>query len=191
LSWKERLSALHETEMPDSDDVRNRQIRHQLVRRLLDNPVLYFDLLTEQELDYLTSQRSYLLNEIASETGLVPEVRKEGIALLDPEGDLTDTGLPETGTRGHATLLMAEWLANRLRSGAEPGVSWSELHARMAELTVEHAGRWRRGIEQPAARQSLAYDVIARLEALGLLEIRGDQILPRPAIARYAIGGDQ
>jgi uncharacterized protein (TIGR02678 family) len=150
---------------------------------------VYFDQLTEPELDYLTSQRGYLLGEIARATGLEPELRREGIALLDPVGDLTDTGLPEAGTRGHATLLMAEWLAARLRAGEHGGVTWPEVDEKMAELTALHGDHWRRGIGQAAARESLARDVVHRLESLGLLSIRRGEIIPRPAIARYAIGG--
>jgi uncharacterized protein (TIGR02678 family) len=188
MQWSDRLAAIHETELPDSDEARNRHIRHQLVRRLLDDPVLYFDQLTEPELDYLTSQRGHLLGEITRATGLEPELRREGIAMLDPVGDLTDTGLPEAGTRGHATLLMAEWLAARLRAGENGSVTWAEVDEHMAALTAQHGDRWRKGIDQLAARESLARDVVYRLEALGLLSIRRGEIVPRPAIARYAIG---
>jgi uncharacterized protein (TIGR02678 family) len=190
IEWSDRLAALHETELPDSDEARNRHIRHQLVRRLLDDPVVYFDQLTEAELEYLTSQRGYLLGEITRATGLEPEIRSEGIALLDPQGDLTDTGLPEAGTRGHATLLMAEWFAARLRAGNNGGVTWSEIDEKMAALAAEYGGRWRKGIGQAAARESLARDVVHRLECLGLLTIRRGEIVPRPAIARYAIEGE-
>ncbi len=42
-----RLQAITEELVPDSDDGRNRAIRHALARRLLDDPVLYHDELTE------------------------------------------------------------------------------------------------------------------------------------------------
>jgi uncharacterized protein (TIGR02678 family) len=189
MEWSDRLTALHETELPDSDEARNRHIRHQLVRRLLDDPVMYFDQLTEPELEYLTSQRGYILGEITKATGLEAEVRREGIALLDPAGDLTDTGLPEAGTRGHATLLLAEWFAARLRTGESRGVTWSEVDEKMASLVAEYGDHWRKGIGQAAAREALARDVVHRLECLGLASIRRGEIVPRPAIARYAIGG--
>ncbi len=191
LPSADRLAALHETEHPDTDEVRNIQLRHQLVRRLLDEPVLYFDQLTQHQGDYLSNQRGYLLGEIVRATGLDPEIRQEGIALLDPYGDATDTGMPEAGTRGHAALLMAEWFAARLRSGQGQAASWEDVDGRFAELTAEHAAQWRRGIDQPAARDALAREVIYRLEALGLLALRRGEIRPLPAIARFAMGAER
>jgi uncharacterized protein (TIGR02678 family) len=187
MEWNQRLAALHEAELPDSDEVRNRELRHQLVRRLLDGPVLYFEQLTEQEMAYLTSQRRFLLDEIECATGLVAEIRQEGIALLDPYGDCADVGLPEVGTRGHATLLLAEWLATRLRNAMADGVSWDDVDQHLIELVITHREHWRKGVEQPAVRQSLAKEVIHRLEALGLVEFCLGRIFPRPAIARYAL----
>jgi uncharacterized protein (TIGR02678 family) len=188
LSWTDRLAALHETEQPDTDEAHNLQLRHHLVRRLLDEPVLYLDQLTQQQADYLTNQRAYLLGEVARATGLQPEVRREGIALLDPYGDATDTGLPESGTRGHATLLMAEWFAARLRSEQTRGASWEDVDRQFAKLTDEHAAHWRRGVDQPAAREALARDVVFRLESLGLVTLRHGEIWPLPAVARFALG---
>lgn len=190
LDWNERLAVLHETELPDSDEVRNRELRHQLVRRLLDGPVLYFHQLTEQEMSYLTSQRWYLLDEIEHATGLVAEIRQEGIALLDPYGDCSDVGLPEVGTRGHVTLLLAQWLASRLRDGVADGVTWADVDQTLSQLVDVHRAHWRKGVDQPAVRQALATEVIFRLEALGLVEIRRGEIQPRPAIARYALQED-
>ena len=43
---------------PTTDELRNRAIRRRLTRRLLDDPVLYYDELTEAELAYLTRQRA-------------------------------------------------------------------------------------------------------------------------------------
>lgn len=188
MSWADRLAALHETEQPDTDEVHNLQLRHHLVRRLLDEPVLYLDQLTQQQADYLANQRSYILGEVARATGLEPEIRREGIALLDPHGDASDTGLPESGTRGHATLLMAEWFAERLRSGHAQGASWDDIDRHFVELAAAHAAHWRRGVDQPAARESLAREVMFRLESLGLVALRRGQLWPLPAVARFALG---
>ena len=62
-------------------------------------------------------QRGLLLRRLA-DSSFVPEVRAEGIALLDPSGEtVTDLGMPEEGTDGHATLLVAEYLAAARGSG--------------------------------------------------------------------------
>ena len=52
-------------------------------RRLLDEPVLYFDELDDVERAYLTSQRAAITSRISELTGLVAEVRAEGIAMVD------------------------------------------------------------------------------------------------------------
>ncbi len=108
---EERLAALTEELPATTDDLRNRQIRHRLTRRLLDEPVLYHDDLDDAELAYLTGQRHAITSRITELTGLVAEVRAEGIAMVDPQDDLTDVRMPETGTEGHVTLLLAEHLA--------------------------------------------------------------------------------
>jgi uncharacterized protein (TIGR02678 family) len=69
----ERLAAVLGEARPDTEDLRNRAVRHRLARRLLDDPVLYYADLTEEELAYLTSQRTHLLRRLADCTGRVPE----------------------------------------------------------------------------------------------------------------------
>ena len=85
-----------------------RRLRSRLIRRLLDDPVVYYDELEHGEMDYFNSQRSRLLSQVEQATGMVPEIRKEGVAMLDRRGDATDLGLPEEGTDGHLTLLVAQ-----------------------------------------------------------------------------------
>ena len=81
-------------------EARNRRLRSRLTRRLLDDPIVYNDELSEAERAYLTSQRAFLLAQIEEATGLVPEVRREGIALAPghdgaedeaPTGDLWES----------------------------------------------------------------------------------------------------
>src|SRR5262249_9363087 len=80
--------------LPGAEDARTRQIRARLVRILLDDPILYFCDLNEEERRYLEKHRSYLLAQIYEATGLLGEIRREGIAMVDDEGDLTDVSLP-------------------------------------------------------------------------------------------------
>ena len=186
--FEERLAALTEEALPDSDELRNRALRHRLTRRLLDDPVLYFDELTEAEAAYLTSQRAALTRRITELTGLVPEVRAEGMAMVDPEDDLTDLRMPESGTDGHVALLTAEHLAGR--GGTVPV---TELHRLVRGWAVEHAGFWRRGATVPGAEAELAERAVERLTALGLLERVAlpdgvAAVRPRPALDRYRVG---
>ncbi|MEO3762976.1 TIGR02678 family protein [Streptomyces sp. B8F3] len=190
--FAERLAGLTaETEL-DSDELRFRAIRYHLTRRLLDDPVLYYDELTDEELAYLTRQRAFLTSRITELTGLVAEVRAEGIAMVDPPGDLrpggasfdlTDVRMPEQGTYGHVTLLLAEHLA-----AADGPVAEAALGARVRELARQHAGFWAKSARQPGAEAELTGQALDRLTALGLVVRTAEGVVPRPALARYAVG---
>lgn len=182
-----RLAAMTTEPVPDTDEGRNRHIRSLLVRRLLDDPVVFYDELDDDELAYLTHQRGRLLTELTEATGLHAEVRREGIALVDDRGDLTDVGLPEEGTDGHLTLLLAEHLAEHARRAPGVPVSRVALHRHVAELIARHAGRWRKGITQPGADIDLAEQTLDRLEALRLVRRTAHGVVPSPAVARYAL----
>ena len=182
--------ALIEEPVPASREARNRSISVHLVRRLLDDPVIYYDELSEEARAYLESQRSFLLKTLEEDTGLVPEVRAEGIALGDLSGDATDVGLPEEGTEGHLTLLLATWMADRLRQTNDPGASWlthDEALEHTRSCIREHARNWRKDASEPGAEKYLLPPVLDRLTGLGLLRRDGDALRPLPAIGRYAL----
>ncbi|MFW6695740.1 TIGR02678 family protein [Streptomyces sp. MAR4 CNX-425] len=190
--FAERLAGLTAETALDSDELRFRAIRHRLTRRLLDDPVLYYDELSDDELTYLTRQRAFLTSRITELTGLVAEVRAEGIAMVDPPGDLrpggaaldlTDVRMPEQGTYGHVTLLLAEHLA-----AASGPVAEAALGARVRELARQHAGFWAKSARQPGAEAELTGQALERLTALGLVARTAAGVVPRPALARYAVG---
>ncbi len=183
-----QLAAITHEPAPDTPDARNRAIRHRLTRRLLDDAVLRYDELDEPELAYLTSQRSRILGAIEEATGLVPEVRAEGIALLDDRGDLTDLRMPEEGTDGHLTLLLAEHLVTALRARPGEPVPHAELEARTAELAQQHTAYWRKDATAPDAAPALAAAATHRLVALDLVLDTPGGVVPLPPIARYAVG---
>lgn len=186
--FEEQLGALDAQALPDSEELRNRSLRHALTRRLLDDPVLYHDELTEAEAAYLATQRGQLTRRVADLTGLVPEVRAEGIAMVDPDDDLTDLRMPESGTSGHVTLLVAEYLAGR--GGTVPV---TELHRLVQGLAQQHSGFWRRSATEPGAEVELTAGALYRLEALGLVVRTADTqgapaVRGRPALDRYRVG---
>ncbi|MBP0456475.1 TIGR02678 family protein [Streptomyces montanisoli] len=195
--FEERLAELNADALPDSDELRNRALRHTLTRRLLDDPVLYLDGLSPAEAAYLTSQRGALTRRITELTGLVPEARAEGIAMVDPDDDLTDLRMPESGTNGHVALLIAEYLAGK--GGTVP---LTELQGQVAGWALDHAGFWRRSATVPGSETELAEQAVERLVALGLLERTGGgdgsgdragesavpAVRPLPALDRYRVG---
>lgn len=183
-----RRAAIVEEPVPESAEGRNRQIRSYLTRKLLDDPVLYYEDLGEDELAYLQSQRHALTHQIEDATGLVSEIRAEGIAMVDERGDLTDVGLPEEGTDGHVALLLAEYLARRASEseGAQP-VSRAQLLAHMAELIEIHGKRWRKDARAPGAETGLVDQTLARLRDLSLVNLTDEGVVPRPALGRFAL----
>ena len=180
-----RLRTITEELVPDSEDGRNRAIRHRLVRRLLDDPVLYYEELSDAERAYLSSQRGFLVRRLADATGMVAEVRAEGLALLDPTGEATDLTMPEEGTDGHATLLLAKHLAGRALARPGEPVPLVELQAYLGELAREHRAHWRKGAAEPGAVAALCRLAVDRLEALGLARCNGGGVTPLPGLARF------
>ncbi len=186
--FDERLAALIEEQPAESEDAQNRRLRFSLMRRLLDDPVVYYRDLGAEEREYLTSQRPHLLRQVQEATGLVGEVRQEGIAAVDPDGELTDVAMPTEGTEGHLTLLVAELLATQARRHPDLPVSTTAVVAHVVGLQREHGEHWRRAATLPGAEVTLAEDALGRLEGLRLVQRNADGVLPLAAIGRYRIG---
>lgn len=178
----ERIAAATAELVADTEDARTRAVRHTLTRRRLDDPVVYLDELSEAEHDYLAKQRTTLLRRLEDATGLVGEVRAEGLALVDPTGDATDLGMPQDGTDGHATLLLAEHLIGRDRP-----VPVAELERHAADLAQRYRTYWRGDTRQPGGEVALVAGAVERLEALRLVRRTPDGVLGLPALARYAV----
>ncbi len=182
-----RLVAMSDAPLADTDEARTTALRHRLTRRLLDDPVVHYADLAADELAYLSSQRAALLRRVSAVTGLEPEVRAEGIAMVDPTGAdaLTDVRTPEEGTDGHATLLVAEHLA------AHGSVTLSGLEALVAGLAAEHRTRWRKTVGDPGGVTALTALAVDRLVALRLARLEPcaqPTVAPLPAIARFRLG---
>jgi uncharacterized protein (TIGR02678 family) len=180
-SFEERLAELTAEPVAETDELRNQALRRRLTRRLLEDPVLYYDELDDDERGYLLSQRHAITRRIADATGLVAEMRAEGIAMVDPDDELTDVRMPEQRTDGHVTLLVAEHLAHRDQATLE------ELHAFVRQVAAEHATYWRKGVTEPGAETELAGTALEKLSALRLVEVDGSVVRGRPAIARFAL----
>ena len=183
--FEDRLRKLTAEPRPETDEARNREIRHRLARRLLDDPVVYYGDLTEEERGYLAGQRGLLLRRLTEGTGFAAEVRAEGIALTDPAAEASDLGMPEEGTEGHFTLLLAEHLAGAMRERPGAAVGLPALHQHMTRLAAAHKAHWRKGSDEPGVIRELTDTGLRRLIALGLAARTGSGILPLPALARF------
>jgi uncharacterized protein (TIGR02678 family) len=188
-AFEARLVELTAEPVAETDELRNQALRRMLTRRLLDEPVLYYDELAEDERAYLVAQRHNITGRISEATGLLPELRAEGIAMVDPDDELTDVRMPEQRTDGHVTLLVAEYLAGRARAPR------GELLAFVRRAAQAHASYWRKGVTDPGAETELLDIALEKLAALRLIEVdtevtrdgTGTVIRSRPAIARFAL----
>ncbi len=190
-SFEERLTGLVAEPDADLDEGRTVRARRALTRRLLDDPVVYAADLPEAEAEYLGRQRTQLAARIAERTGLVPELRAEGVALLDPTGQATDVGLPEDGTAGHVALLLAEHLATQLDEADGSGartVEIAALRAHVVRLRTEHGRHWSRAAREEGSEVALCEEALGRLAALGLVRRAAGAVQPLPALARFDAG---
>jgi uncharacterized protein (TIGR02678 family) len=195
--FEARLEQLGAEPLPSTEDVRNRAIRQRITRQMLDDPVIYYDELSPSELAYLTSQRAAMIKRISELTGLVAEVRAEGIAMVDPKDELTDVRMPEIGTDGHVALLITEHLAARTigyygDAGAAgepppPPCPEAELHSLVRRLAAEHRAYWRRSSREPGAEVALVDHALERLEALRLVRREPGAVHALAALFRFGL----
>ena len=180
-AFEGRLAELVAEPVAESDELRNQALRRRLTRRLLDNPVVYYDELDEGERAYLLSQRHAIARRIEDATGLIAEMRAEGIAMVDPEDELTDVRMPEQRTDGHVTLLVAEYLSHREQATLD------DLHAVVRQAAAAHKSYWRKGVTEPGAETELLATALEKLTALRLVTVDRPYVRSRPAIARFAL----
>lgn len=183
VTLEERLSALVEEHAPDSEEGQRTALRHHLSRRLLDDPVVYFDALDEAQRTYFLNQRGAMANRLCEATGLAAEQRAEGLALVDEDGQLTDVAMPAEGTEAHATLLVAEFLAART-----PPTRGDDVSAFLAEARTRYGHYWRKSAREAGAEKELARVALERLQKLQLIALDDGLVRPLPALARFALG---
>jgi uncharacterized protein (TIGR02678 family) len=188
VTLDERLASLVDEHVPDSEEGQRTALRHHLARRLLDDPVVYFDTLEEAQRAYFANQRGAMAVRLCEASGLVPEQRAEGLALVDEDGALTDVAMPAEGTEAHATLLVAEFLAGRQRIDPATGCGPDEVAAFIAEARTRYGNYWRKSAREPGAEHELAASALQRLAQLRLISTHGGRVHPLAALARFALG---
>lgn len=105
----------------ETEEGRKLKARHSVLRRLVDEPVLYYEELTPEQWEWLDHARGTVYRLLESDIGLQVERRKEGLLPADPTGHLTDTPFPEGGsTIKHAALLLAERISKAAKSDGSP-----------------------------------------------------------------------
>ena len=171
-------------------DVRTRQVRRSIARRLLDDPALHDDELTEDERAYLANPagRRWVRDRV-SEAGLVLEERAEGMVAVDPEHLSTDVLFPAPGSnvKQVALVLVDLFVVDRFGALELREATRDEAAARVQRLLDEQPNWGKQYREDGGGGTArLAGEAIDLLASLRLVTIERGWIRPRSALARYA-----
>ncbi|MBF4999212.1 TIGR02678 family protein [Nocardia sp. BSTN01] len=170
------------TDSPAAPDAqRNLWLRHSVFRRLVEDPVLYFDTLTDAERAYLaTPTGRQMLKRAADTAGFVLEERAEGVMFVDPEALSTDQKFPDdAATAKVAALLLLEELTGP--------TTVEQLRRHAAEL-LQRFPRWARSYRTDDGPGDLVTDALAVLTQFQLVRTTtAGLVVPLPAAARYRV----
>jgi uncharacterized protein (TIGR02678 family) len=193
VSFEERMAALCAEYAPDSEDGRTAVLRFALARRLLDDPVIYLDELEDASRAYFINQRGAMARRICEATGLSPEQRLEGTALVDVDGQLTDISMPDEGTDAHVTLLVAEYLCSLLKvpiagdQAGSPTATIGQVEDFISSVREKFGRLWRVAARRVGSEGELAKEALDRLQRLHLVRIDGDSVVAMPAMFRFSL----
>ncbi|MEV5536279.1 TIGR02678 family protein [Saccharopolyspora shandongensis] len=167
-----------------SDNQRNLWLRHSIMRRLIDDPVVYRVDLTAAQLGYLASPTGRrIIARGVQQAGCVLEERSDGYLVIDPDAIATDTKFPDDSSHSKVAALL---ILDKLNETAD-WLPAGELALAAAEL-LDRFRSWGKAYRSDGGAQRLAHDAVAILRAFGLAEVRADgAIRALPAAARYAV----
>ncbi|MFJ1548484.1 TIGR02678 family protein [Streptomyces sp. NPDC088246] len=162
---------------------RNLWLRHSVLRRLFDDPVVYRADLTEDELAYVTSLTGrQILRRSVEQAGFFLEERVEGFLLVDPDAIATDVRFPDdTSTARVAALLLLEPVC------AAPAGLFPEQLAEAGADLLRRFPRWAKAYQSQDGAARLADDAVRVLRDTGLIHQVGGRVVARPAAHRYRV----
>jgi hypothetical protein len=161
-------------------------------RRLAETPVVLFDELTAAERAWLRGRLPAEAELFADLLGLEAEVRSEGVALLDPAGELTDLPAAGTDPLAQTALLLAERLVEELRplpeEAAPPAVLVPDalIDGALGDIADDYGLPPCTGPDYLADRTALRRDALDLLHAMQLIVPAGRNWVLRAPAARYA-----
>lgn len=167
------------------DRTADEMTRQALMRRLVDEPVVYLDDLPGEQRDYFLAHTDELLAALRLGLDTRVEVRAEGAAIIDEE--LTDMEFPKTSAPSFAALVLADRLCGEVdsRSPRRPFVP----HPRLLELTAEVTADLLKVITSinghPIDAIRVKDAALPILIQLRLVEHVSGGIRVRPGLARY------
>jgi uncharacterized protein (TIGR02678 family) len=167
-----------------SETQRGLWLRHSVMRRLFDDPVVYRDELTEAQLGYVTSITGRkIMREAAELAGLELEERAEGWLLVDPAGVATDERFSDDSSHAKVAALL---LLETVTAAGDVGVGPEDLLA-AAEGLLDRFPDWGKAYRSEDGALRLAEDAVRVLVSFGLARSEGGRVVARPAAARYRV----
>ncbi len=169
---------------------------------LLEEPVLFRTDLADSEWSELRQRLGEEAAVFDDMFGLHLESRAEGIMVIDPENELTDSRFPRGGTLGHAALLLIDRLVHLDRTPAEVpsdcrtddgrapvkasrvAFSRTDVINVVTSLAAEHRRYWSQDADNP---ERLTGDVLDLLCDHRLVEVDGDVVWLLPPAWRYSV----
>ena len=159
---------------------RRRSSRAWMRSFLLEEPVLYRTDLADDdwaELRRRLGEESAIIDDMF---GLHIEARAEGVMVIDPDGGLTESRFPRSGTVGHAALLLIDLLVKRDRTSFERG----EVVDAVSALVEEYRRYWSKLADHP---DRLTTEVLELLQDHRLAEVTEGSVRLLPAACRYSV----
>jgi uncharacterized protein (TIGR02678 family) len=164
-----------------SEVQRNLWLRHSVLRRLFDDPVLYRDELSEAEHAYVASPTGrQIIRRAAEQAGFVLEERAEGYLLVDPESVATDGKFPDDSSHAKVAAL-------RLLDTISPAGTAPEQLLAAAETLLRSSPGWAKAYQSDGGAARLVADAVAVLCEFGLARQVGALVAAAPAAARYRV----
>jgi uncharacterized protein (TIGR02678 family) len=166
-----------------ADTQRNLWLRHSITRRLLDDPVVYRDELTEAQLGYLASPTGRrLIRQAAEQAGFILEERAEGYLLVDPDGLATDQRFPDDASHPKVAALV---LLDHLVAAGAPVAEGELVHR--AVVLLERFPSWAKTYRSEDGAARLAAGAVDVLCAFKLAARQDGAVRALPAAARFAV----
>ncbi|MGW6445421.1 TIGR02678 family protein [Lentzea sp. NPDC055074] len=155
--------------------------RHSVMRRLIDDPVLYKEDLNASQLSFLSSPAGRKVVQTGIRlAGCTLEERAEGYLVVDADAIATDTRFPDDDNHAKVAALL---LLDRLAQGP---ATTEELAEESHELLTKFR-TWAKAYQSDGGAGRLAADALELLEAFGLARTENGTVHRLPAAARYAV----
>ena len=167
-----------------SDEQQRRRSRHRIMRRLLDDPVVYYSDLDKPERSYLVATIG-VIGTWVREAGMVLERRAEGLAVIDPSQKATDVRFPEGNdvVKFGALLLLTALVPDEVPDGPVRYLRHSVQRVIADKLTANPT--WARAYQDETGAHRLTDAAVELLVGLALARADATGVDLLPAAGRY------